>query len=64
MENVRNWFSNHDQAIRPEECEYINKDGDVIALVPRLKTPLRRFLEHFDCFLLSPLFRVWKVSNN
>jgi hypothetical protein len=45
-----------------QKSQYINQKDDLITLVPKSKTPLRRFLERFQCFRLSPLFRIQPVS--
>ncbi|KAF2143089.1 uncharacterized protein K452DRAFT_226033 [Aplosporella prunicola CBS 121167] len=50
IRNVQSWFSDYPTAIESAEQEFINKEKDLIALVDRPKTPLRRFLESFSWF--------------
>lgn len=57
VENVEAWFWNHPTAIVNEEQEFIRKGGDVVALVPRVKSLLRLLLEKFQSLLTSSLFR-------
>lgn len=54
--NLVNWFYNHGNAIATEESEYIQHSDDLFAIVPKLKTPLRRFMEKSRHFRL---FRLW-----
>jgi Family of unknown function (DUF6594) len=58
VENVENWFWNHPRAIVDEEQEFIRKGGDIVALVTRVKSPLRLLLEKFRPLLKSRMFRV------
>lgn len=58
MENVKAWFSNHPRAIAGEEQEFIHKGGDLVALVTRVKSPLRLFLEKCKPLLTCRMFRV------
>lgn len=59
--NVRNWFRNNFQPIKPEEADFINKDGDLIAIVKEDKTPLRRWIDNVRWFR-GTWFRIDKVS--
>lgn len=54
---MKAWFWNNPGAIVQEEQEYINKVGDVISLVNRVKSPLRLLLEKFESLLTWRLFR-------
>ncbi len=54
VSNVKNWFYNaSEKVIHPEEREFIKKDGDLIPVVPKIKTPLRRFIDKFN------ILRLW-----
>ena len=44
------------------ECEFLQQEGDLIALVPKDKPPLKRWLDRHYWFVLSPFFRKKKVS--
>jgi hypothetical protein len=54
--SLENWHYNNKGVIEKREKEYISQK-DVFALFPRSMEPLRRFLEHWDAFVLSPLWR-------
>lgn len=55
--NVENWFSSNLGAIDVAEQQFIKTGKDVVALVPRDRSPLHRFLERYEPFLKSRLFR-------
>jgi len=55
VNSVKNWFENHINAITEPESRYIHKSSDLVQLVPKSKTPLRRLLER------SQNFRLWKT---
>jgi len=57
IENIEAWFWNHPTAIVKEEQEFVRKAGDVVALVARVKSPLRLLLEKFSSVLTCSLFR-------
>jgi hypothetical protein len=57
VENVEAWLWNHPTAIVEEEQEFIRKCGDVVALVGRIRSPLRLFLERFQPLLTCRVFR-------
>jgi hypothetical protein len=62
LKSVRNWHYNHDHtAIAAEEADYLNHDQDLIPIVPKEKTPLRRFLERSRKFRI---FRFWQQQLN
>src|SRR5262245_29371169 len=56
-ENVEAWFWNHPSAIVKEEQEFIRKEGDIISVVDRVKSPLRLFLEKFRSLITCRMFR-------
>ncbi|KAI9822405.1 MAG: hypothetical protein M1827_000124 [Pycnora praestabilis] len=58
VNNVKNWFYNNEEAIAEPERQFVDTDSDLVSLVPKIRTPLRRFLELFDWFRLSCCFRV------
>ena len=62
VRNVKNWMDNHTKAIQDEETKFIEKDGDLMAFVPTIRTPLRRFIETFDCLRLMWCFQEDQVS--
>ena len=57
IENIEAWFWNHPTAIAKEEQEFVRKAGDVVALVARVKSPLRLLLEKFRSVLTCSMFR-------
>ncbi|KAN0089020.1 hypothetical protein V8E51_019280 [Hyaloscypha variabilis] len=54
VNSVKTWFKNHVNAISEPESRYIDQNSDLIQLVPKTKTPLRRLLER------SQRFRLWQ----
>ncbi|KAL8922483.1 MAG: hypothetical protein Q9172_003548 [Xanthocarpia lactea] len=48
ISNVKNWLGNNNGPIRPQEVSFIEEEGDLMPMVPRIKPPLRRFLDRFD----------------
>ena len=48
VSNVKNWLGNNNTPINPREVSFIQKEGDLMPMVPRIKPPLRRFLDRFD----------------
>ncbi|KAL8772816.1 MAG: hypothetical protein Q9209_002161 [Squamulea sp. 1 TL-2023] len=44
---VKNWLENNNHPIRPAEVAFVEKE-DLIPMVPRVKPPLRRFIDKFD----------------
>lgn len=61
VKNVKNWLFNNNYPIHEAETQFINTDDDLVSLVPKVRTPLRRFLDLFVCFRLFFLFRVRPV---
>ncbi len=54
ISNVKNWFYNAcENVIQRKEREFVKKDGDLIPVVPKIKTPLRRFIDKFN------ILRLW-----
>src|SRR4051812_46134622 len=71
VQNVKNFLQNHGRGqgenhgpIAEVECKYIETDGDLVSLVPKVKTPLRRLLDHFDIFVLLRIFKVQPVNED
>jgi hypothetical protein len=58
MRSIANWLFNQEGAILPEEAAYIDESDDLIQLVPKSSTPLRRLLEKSSHFRLSKLWRI------
>ncbi|MCJ1248357.1 hypothetical protein MMC30_005574 [Trapelia coarctata] len=56
IQNIDNWFYSNPGAICDPETDYINHTDDLITIIPKTKTPLRRGLERFQSFQLSSLF--------
>jgi hypothetical protein len=52
-ESIQNWFYNSQNAVLQEETAYIDKSHDLLQLVPKPTTPLRRILEKSTAFRLS-----------
>ncbi|KDN65471.1 hypothetical protein CSUB01_05517 [Colletotrichum sublineola] len=56
IESIENWFLANPGAIDQSESAFINHKEDLISIVPKVKSPLRRALERVSGFDLSPLF--------
>ena len=54
--NVANWFHNNSAAIEQEESSFIEREGDLIVLVPKQRSLLRQGLEQVS--LIRKLFPV------
>jgi len=52
---VKNWLHNNPGTIVEEEVAFIEKDGDIVSLITRPKSPLRRLIERF------PTLRAWAI---
>ncbi|OCL04960.1 hypothetical protein AOQ84DRAFT_299854 [Glonium stellatum] len=57
VKNVKNWLVENEGAIADAESQFVGMDKDLIAMVHREKTPLRRMLEYFRWFRLARCFR-------
>ncbi|MCJ1457774.1 hypothetical protein MMC28_008143 [Mycoblastus sanguinarius] len=63
ISNVKRWLSNaNDNAIHEDEVGFLSREGDLIPVVPQVKTPLRRFIDKFNKIRLLPFFRDKKVN--
>ncbi|KAL9076301.1 MAG: hypothetical protein Q9161_001017 [Pseudevernia consocians] len=61
--NVKRWLENaNEKVIQREEKQFIHKDGDLIPVVPKIKTPLRRFIDRFETPRLWRLFRETNIN--
>jgi hypothetical protein len=58
--SVGYWFSSYNTLNAAEETDYIQHSEDLFAMVPKSKTPLRRFMEHLSHFRL---FRLWMKAS-
>ena len=64
ISNVKRWLSNaNDNAIHEDEVGFLSREGDLIPVVPQVKTPLRRFIDKFNKIRLLPFFRDKKVRD-
>lgn len=58
VQNLLNWHSNYDdRAIDSEEWEYLKKPEDLICVVQRDKTPLRRLVDKSHGLRTLPVWR-------
>ena len=58
MFNVKHWLRNAAQGvILDEESQFINKNGDLIPVVSKTKSPLHNFIDRSKSYPLSALFR-------
>ncbi|KAK2058304.1 hypothetical protein LY76DRAFT_545012 [Colletotrichum caudatum] len=56
IESIENWFLANPGAIGQSESSFISHKEDLVSIVPKIKSPLRRALERVSGFDLSPLF--------
>ena len=64
VRNVKTWLKNSNGAIVDTETGFIEKTGDLIPVVSKNKTPMRRFFDRFDATKKIPCFTNRKVSLN
>ena len=58
VSNVTKWIKNaNEKVIEKEEQQFLYKEGDLIPVVPKARTPLRRFIDHFEILRLPPCLR-------
>ena len=57
IQNLENWHNTYPGAIHPFESAFVKQRDDLINLVKIPRTPLRSFLERFDCFRWSRVFQ-------
>ena len=58
ISNVKKWIEGaNKKVIEKEEQEFLHKDWDLIPVVPKARTPLRRFIDKFDILRLPPCLR-------
>ena len=63
VSNVKTWIKDaNEKVIEKEEQAFLDKDGDLIPVVPKARTPLRRFIDKFDILRLPSCLRDRKVS--
>jgi len=59
VRSVSQWLENHQNAIQAEEAAYVGHTGDLFAVVPKLKSPLRNLFEKWGRFRV---FQPWRVK--
>ena len=65
INNVRQWLDNANDPIAEEEVTFVRKadqEDDLIPVVSKPKTPLRRFIDRSTLLRLPTCFRERKVS--
>lgn len=62
IRNVNRWLEASNGAISEKEIQYIRREEDLIPLVSKTKTPLRRFIDRFQIVRRIPCFRNRKVK--
>lgn len=64
IENLRTWLKNSNKPIEPEEVRFIDKDGDLMPVVPKQRTPLRRFMDRYQLLRNLICFRQRKLNQS
>lgn len=62
IRNVKQWLTNANSAIDSEEVEFIQNVDDLVPVVPKPKTPLRRWIDRYD-ILGASCFQERRVRN-
>jgi hypothetical protein len=57
ISSISNWFYNTQNAIEEQETAYIKQPHDLVQLIPKSTTPLRRLLEKSTHFRHSKLWK-------
>ena len=60
--SVSNWLFNNNDPIKSAEVEYLEHPSDLVPLVPKERSSLRRILEKWSGFRLSSLWRTDPVD--
>ncbi|KAL8929513.1 MAG: hypothetical protein Q9208_001182 [Pyrenodesmia sp. 3 TL-2023] len=55
---IKNWLENNNHPIREQEVSFVHHGGDLMPMVPRVKPPLRRWIDKFDILGRLPCWRV------
>lgn len=63
IRNVKQWLDNAGGPIHPPEVSFLDKDEDLIPLVCKPRTPLRRFPDRFHFSKLISCLRNRKVNH-
>ena len=64
IKNIKTWLENHNNPVTKAEIKFINKEGDLMPMVPKLKSPLRRFIDRYQLFRRISCFRERKVRTS
>ncbi|KAL2040567.1 hypothetical protein N7G274_006546 [Stereocaulon virgatum] len=63
ISNVKRWIEGANiKVIQQEEQQFLEKAGDLVPIVPKDRTPLRRFIDRFKLLRLLSCFRERKKS--
>lgn len=62
MNNVKNWLHGSRDSIEKNETAFLEEQGDLIAVVRKPRTPLRRFFDRYEILQRLYFFRDGKVS--
>ncbi|CAF9916587.1 MAG: hypothetical protein HETSPECPRED_002956 [Heterodermia speciosa] len=63
IENIKTWLKNNNNPVTKAEIKFINKEGDLMPMVPKIKSPLRRFIDRYQIFRRISCFRVRKLNS-
>lgn len=64
IKNVNQWLENAKFPIEPKEVAFLEDHKDLIPVVSKERTPLRRFIDRFDLVKLISCIRERKVSDD
>ena len=63
IQNVKTWMKNNKGSITAGEAKFITREGDLMPMVPKVKSPLRRFIDRYQLFRRIGCFRERKVRS-
>ena len=64
IKNVNQWLENARSPIRSEEVTFLEDHKDLIPVVSKERTPLRRLIDRFDLVKLISCIRERKVNDD
>ena len=63
IQNVKTWMENNNGPITAGEARFIDREGDLMPMVPTTKSPLRRLIDRYQLFRYISCFRERKVRS-
>lgn len=64
IKNVKQWLDNARRPIEPNEVAFLENQEDLVPVVSKERTPLRRFIDKFNLVRLMSCIRERKVGGD